>query len=94
MNRNRAQYDQVDRCIHANWGKVPVITIASLAGVSRAYIYARGEVLGMPPPSRGSYILPRGYSKDEMAWAKENAATDREARMMLALTGRDVRNPA
>ena len=91
----------MDRHIRAHWGTMPVAKIAEIAGETYGSISARASQLGMPKLKTadgyqiarlgGIPSAPKGIPAATLAWARENAAVDREAAMILALTGRDVR---
>jgi hypothetical protein len=88
------------RHIREHWGKIPVRLIAEKAGESYSLVAKHAADIGMPRlPKRaagGPSInvvppAPNGYSAETLKWARENAGEDREARMILAMIGKDVR---
>jgi hypothetical protein len=80
----------LDALLREHWGKMTVREIAALAKRPFSSTARRAGLIGLT--KAGSKTLPpRGIAFDQVAWAKANAATDREAAMILALKGRDVR---
>jgi hypothetical protein len=89
------------RHIREHWGKIPVRLIAEKAGESYSLVAKHAATMGMPrlpPRSPGDTFAvsrppgPNGYSAVTLRWARENAWDDREAAMICAMTGKDVRN--
>lgn len=95
-----ARQDTCARVIRALWGKVPLRVIAETAGESYSFVQKVAAEMGMPRLSTRSVDAtlnlprpsgPRGYTAAQIDWARENATEDREAAMILAHTGQDVR---
>lgn len=92
-----ARQDTCARVIRALWGKVPLRVIAETAGESYSFVQKVAAEMGMPRLSTIPQVptsvpaAPKGYPREAIAWAREHAAGDREAAMILAHTGQDVR---
>lgn len=95
-----ARHEACTNTIRALWGKVPVRVIAETVGESYSFVAKLAADMGMPRLGTRSVDAtinlprpgaPRGYTPEEIDWARENATEDREAAMILAMTGRDVR---
>lgn len=95
--------EAMSRHIREHWGKRPVQEIAEIAGESYNVISRRAADMGMPRLGtcpggiRGNQVrhalprVPKGFPAGTLRWARENASADREAAMILAMSGKDVR---
>jgi hypothetical protein len=87
------------RHIREHWGTRPIQEIAKIAGVSYSLVCKRAVDMGMPPLKQGQGgglgppipSPPKGIPEKTLAWARESASVNREAAMILALSGNDVR---
>jgi hypothetical protein len=87
--------------ITEHWGKLPVMQIAGIAGESYSLVSKRAAEMGMPRLKQGQGgasatapalpPLPKGIPAATLAWARASASVSREAAMILALSGKDVR---
>jgi hypothetical protein len=86
--------------IREHWGKIPVREIAEIAGESYSLVTKRAADMGMPRLGTrslndasivGRPSPPKGISADVLKVAREIASVNRDAAMILALAGNDVR---
>jgi hypothetical protein len=87
--------------IREHWGKIPVMQIAALAGESYSLVTKRAAEMDMPRLKQGQGgasatapaipPLPKGIPEATLSWARASASVNREAAMILALSGKDVR---
>jgi hypothetical protein len=88
--------------VKERWGTMRPTDIGAEIGVSDATVRRIAGGLGLPQYS-GPYLprggnsfarldlTPKGYSPEEKRWALANYTTDKEAAMILAHLGKDVR---
>lgn len=92
----------LDAVIRKHWGKITALEIANIAGETPSAVSNRAARIGMPRLTCGTmghlrpltirWSAPKGYADETIKWARKNAAADREAAMILAHHGEDVRH--
>jgi hypothetical protein len=82
------------------WGTRATSEIGNHVGLSVVTVRRIAREMDLPPSpfqpngakAQPAPIAPKGYSAATLKWAREAAGVSREAAMILALTGNDVRN--
>jgi hypothetical protein len=86
--------------IREHWGKLPMMQIAEISGESYSLVSKRAAEMGMPRLSTrslsdasivGRPAAPKGIPAGVLKVAREIASVNRDAAMILALAGNDVR---
>jgi hypothetical protein len=95
LHRNPVAKRDVEGFILRNWDKKSASDIGCAIGYGATYVRQFAARLGLPPKPMANCVSnapakPRGLGRATIKWAEANLS-DPEARMILAMSGRDMR---
>jgi hypothetical protein len=96
-----ARHEACAAVIREHWGSRPVREVAEIARETYSFVQKIAADIGMPRLSTRTMDAtinmprpsgPRGYSQEDKKWAQANFSTNKEAAMIRAHLGKDVRH--
>jgi hypothetical protein len=95
LHRTPAPARDIDALIIRHWPRRSAADIGCALGYGATYIRLAAARLGLPPKPQANCCSnapgkPKGLTRSQILWAEVNIL-DPEARMILAMSGRDMR---